>query len=269
MLLANGARADQPGFDYRVTVWDPREQLTRADHDALVKCATGGLEVWRRWLTGKGVLTVEIRIQATPNGRFGGASSSNVRAGACHDAPKGCVTVEEQGLHRLRTGENNPERPNAPDMHVDVDPAYWRKEVWADPDPLARTAPVPKDRLDCVSLFIHELDHGFGMTGFRSLSDFRDDGRFRSLYDDLVRFDKGALTFNGTHVVAELGPLPLTSKGGSQNVYHYANPGDHLPIDDLLMNGITYHRGHRYDVGRVDVLILEDLGAPVRALPDK
>src|SRR5947209_2416347 len=67
--IETGARADQPGFDYRITVADPRALLTSADHDALVHCAAGGLEAWRRWLAGKGILTVQIRVGATAVGR--------------------------------------------------------------------------------------------------------------------------------------------------------------------------------------------------------
>ena len=39
-------------------------------------------------------------------------------------------------------------------------------------------------------------------------------------------------------------------------------------FDEGLMNGIAYRHGRRYPIGKVDVLILQDSGVPIRRIPD-
>ena len=70
-------------------------------------------------------------------------------------------------------------------------------------------------------------------------------------------------------MVAEVGPVPLTRLHTTQNVYHYGNKVAPSAYDDKLMNGIVYLFGTRYLISRVDVLILDDLGVPIRAYPEK
>jgi hypothetical protein len=159
--------------------------------------------------------------------------------------------------------------PNASDLHVDIDPTYWNSQVWVDPDPSARTAMVPNNRLDCVSLFTHEVGHAFGMTGFRSLSTFQPTVAFQSLWDDLIVVGAGTLTFNGPMTVAEYGgPLPLTRNNSTQNVYHYGDPSGPSALTPLLMNGVVYNYGVRYRVSPLDVKIMADLGIRVRTASD-
>jgi hypothetical protein len=145
-----------------------------------------------------------------------------------------------------------------------------------DPDPKARTAMVPNDRDDAISVCTHELGHAFGMAGYRDLATFEptplpppQSGTFISLYDDLVKVGPSGstLTFEGPKTVAEFGPIPLTREHTTQNVYHYGNKSTPTSFDDKLMNGIVYEYGTRYLISRVDVRIVEDLGVPIRALP--
>ena len=51
-----------------------------------------------------------------------------------------------------------------------------------DPDPTARTANVPFNRLDYVSLFIHEIGHALGFASFRNSDGNIPDG-FGSTFD--------------------------------------------------------------------------------------
>jgi len=251
---------------YEVTVSDPDGRLPDAV-DSLVACAEGGLAEWARYVGGAGTLTVEIRVTDTEAGRFAGASTSNIALGACENTAPPCTLVEEQAIHRLRTGLDNPAMVGAPDVRIDVAPPYWTDEVWVDPAPLVRSAAVPVDRLDCVSLFTHELGHALGMTGFRSLTTFQPTIEFQSLYDDHVRVGAETLTFEGPLTVGEFGAVPLTRTSTTQNVYHYGDASTPSAIDDLLMNGIVYEYGMRYFVRRLDARIVQDLGVPVLVLP--
>ncbi len=261
-----------PPFTYEVTMNDPNGTMT-ADHAALVTCVSTGLDLWGQYLTGAGKLTVEIAVTTTTTGRFAGASASSNAAGKCKNTPAPCTLGEDQAIHRLRTGQDNPNAVGQPDVRISVTPDYWKNVLWMDPDPKARTATVPNNRDDAISVCTHELGHAFGMAGYRDLATFlptlQPTGTFLSLYDDLVKVGANTLTFEGPKTVAEFGPVPLTREHTTQNVYHYGNASTPTDYDAKLMNGIVYDYGTRYLISRVDVRILEDLGVPIRALPPK
>ncbi len=262
-----------PAFTYEVTVKDPGDTMA-SEHAALVTCVSTGLDLWGQYLTGKGKLIVEISVQPTTTGRFAGASASTNVVGNCKNTPLPCKVGEDQAIHRLRTGLDNTSAPGEPDVRISVTADYWKNVLWMDPDPKARTATVPNDRDDAISVCTHELGHAFGMAGYRDLATFAPTpqpnfGTFLSLYDDLVKVGAGGatLTFEGPKTVAEFGPIPLTRLHTTQNVYHYGNKATPSQYDDKLMNGIVYDYGTRYLISRVDVRIVEDLGVPIRALP--
>ncbi len=258
-------RQTDGGFAYVVTVKDPAGLLSAA-HDAMAACAEGGLAEWAKYLSGKGVLTVELRVQETATGRFAGASTSNVSVGPCKNTAN-CTLVQEQAIHRLTTGLDNPAMKGIPDVHIDIDANYWNQQVWVDPDPRGRTAGVPNNRIDCVSLFTHELGHALGMTGFRSLTTFQPTIAFQSLYDDLIVAGASILTFEGPLTKADFGSVALTRTNTTQNVYHYGDATMPSGINTQLMNGISYMYGHRYRVQKLDVRILQDLGLTASVVP--
>ncbi|CAN5604259.1 hypothetical protein BH09MYX1_BH09MYX1_24720 [soil metagenome] len=262
-----------PPFTYSVSISDPNGTMT-SEHAALQTCVETGLDLWGAYLTGIGTLTVEIAVTTTSTGRFAGASASTNVFGNCKNTALPCKVGEDQAIRRLRTGQDNPGALGQPDVRISVTSDYWNKVLWMDPDPKARTADVPVDRDDAISVCTHELGHAFGMAGYRDLVTYvpRPDpnyGTFMSLYDDLVEVGTSTLTFNGPKTVAEFGPVPLSRMQTTQNVYHYGNKATPTDFDDKLMNGIVYEYGRRYLISRVDVRIVEDLGVPIRALPEK
>jgi hypothetical protein len=147
--------------------------------------------------------------------------------------------------------------------------------MWFDPSGAARTAQVPSGQTDFVSVVAHELLHGCGFTGYRTVGG-ANDGQlptgYESAYDALTRFgaggDPNVLYFVGPTAEAVYGgPVPLTSQGPSafltsQNYYHVGNPtgqaGGNLTGD--LMNGVVFTYGTRYTPGVLDAAMLQDLG---------
>ncbi len=261
-----------PPFTYSITMNDPTHALA-AEHSALTACVQSGLDQWAQYLTGKAELRVEIAVTAkTTTGRFAGASASTNVVGNCKHTPLPCKLGEDQAIRRLRTGKDSTSFPGEPDVRILVTADYWRNVLWMDPDPKARTATVPPDRDDAISVCTHELGHAFGMAGYRNLDTFAPApqpgfGVLLSLYDDLVNVAPGSLTFEGPNTLAEFGPIPLTRLHGFENVYHYGNSAVPSSFDDKLMEGIVLDYGRRYFISRVDVRILQDLGVPIRALP--
>jgi hypothetical protein len=263
--IPDDADASGGAFAYKVTVTDPQDLLT-ASHVDMVKCLEAALDEWGQYVTGQGVLTVELRVGATATNRMSGASTSSISIGTCKNTPAPCTLAQDQAIHRLQTGKDNKAQPGVPDIAVTVSPDYWNKLIWVDPDPKARTATVPADKLDAISVFTHELGHAFGIVGYRSLDTYAPSAApvFLSLYDDQVVVTADALTFEGPKTKAEFGPIPLTRNNTTQNVYHYGDTKTKSPYDDALMNGIVYKYAMRYRVGRVDLRILDDLGVPLR-----
>lgn len=257
-------------FAYTIDVTDPRGELA-GEHEKLKACVASALDQWGEYVTGKGVLTVDIRVQYATAGRLTSASGSGVVAGACKTEPAPCTLAQDQSTHRLRTGLDNPGTPNA-DVLVYVTPEHWRRVLWMDPDPKARTAPVPRDRDDAISVCTHEIGHGLGLDGYRDVSTYRpkpQSGRvYLSPYDELLRF-AGNPTFEGPKTLAEVGPVPLSHEHTTEDLYHYGNASTPTPYDDRLMNGVRFTMGRRYYISRVDVLMLEDVGVPIRALPSR
>ena len=261
-----------PPFAYSVRVTD-RTGALATEHAALKSCVESGLDQWGQFLTGKGVLEVEIIVEHATAGRLTAASATGLVVGACTTVPGPCGLAEDQAIHRLKTGDANPDAPGKPDVQVHVTPEFWRDALWMDPDPKARTAPVPLDRDDAISVCTHELGHGFGMAGYRDVGTYAAKpqagvGMTLSRYDELIDF-KGLPTFVGPKTIAEFGPVPLAHDHTTQDLYHYGTPSTPTPYDDKLMNGVHFYMGQRYFISRGDVLIVSDLGAPVRALPSR
>ena len=146
--------------------------------------------------------------------------------------------------------------------------------------------PVPRERQDAVSIFLHEIARGLGINGFLDPetgtpreADPRTKERYEpivSTYDQHVEFDGRYFFFHGPAAMREYGnkPVPLTCpsilrpRGGQANNYH--DLGDveardhHLYCD--LMNGFEIRPGWRYHVSRLDLAILSDVGVPVLGL---
>jgi hypothetical protein len=167
---------------------------------------------------------------------------------------------QEGAAAELRTGID----PNgsAADGIITIGTAYLVNELWFDPNPVARMAPVPVGLTDAQSAFIHELGHVLGFSGFLNQVNGQPPANNDiSAFDQYVTFNGSDLFFNGPRAVAIYGgPVPLTSG----NYIHVGNnsprPGSDLIPD--LMNGIVFFRGTRYYISTLDVAILADTGVP-------
>ena len=171
--------------------------------------------------------------------------------------------VTEEGLpHKLRTGEDR--REPGPDVEIAFDPVYF-KTLWFDPNPRMRRAPVPNDKLDALSIFLHELGHAMGFNGFMNPDTGNFSGAYMSTYDRWVTRKGSEFFFNGPATVKLYGrPVPLARRN---NNYHHL--GDNvLGVDPRLrydlMNGAFMEYGRRYTISPLDLAILEDCGLPVK-----
>jgi hypothetical protein len=175
-------------------------------------------EAGRRWvavLDISGARSIEIVIgvdDAIPFSNGNSVTSSEVASSG------GRETFEQGAAAELRTGTD----PNgaAPDVQIRINTTYLRDELWFDPDPASRSAEVPLERTDAMSMALHELGHALAYAGWANGQGLPP-ATFWSTFDRWMV--PGAPTlFAGPAVVDAFGPRPdLTTN----NIHHWANQG--------------------------------------------
>ncbi|GIL39860.1 DUF4214 domain-containing protein [Roseiterribacter gracilis] len=259
------------GFAYTVTMNDPTGALSDLA-PLMIANMQAALAQLAKVIGGKGSLEVEIRVDNTPTGRFGGGVGSIVNL--TKDGTR--QITETSAAHELRTGEDV--TPGAPDVIIFVaNNDYIRKTIWLDPTPTLRDEAVPTNRNDGVTLFMHEILHSFGITGYTPTTSPFTLGTTATVWDAYLANNNGALTFTGPSAVAAWGgAVPVTTNSDSQNSFHLgltpfaqatAMAGT-TGVDGLLydnMNGTAAFFGERYDLSALDLAIMEDLGLRVFA----
>ncbi|MGA9868933.1 MAG: Hint domain-containing protein, partial [Acetobacteraceae bacterium] len=249
-------------FDYSITLTDPTDLGGAAD-PLMVTDLGAALSDWSKYLTGLGTLAVNLIVDNTAVGRADGGSTAVVDDGT---SPGGASLEEPSAMYELLTGEHAPGTTVGgvtSDITINVDPVYIA-QLFLNPDP-GNGAPVPDNEIDAVSVFRHELDHGFGMTGYYNQDGTLPyGGAYLSLYDQFIQINHdGTADFTGPTAEAVYGgPVPLTTDSTTQNYYHLANNvGD--PLGQDLMNGQFFYYGATYNISNVDLAILKDIGEPV------
>ena len=96
-------------------------------------------------------------------------------------------------LTRILTGSNPGETFFGYDILLGFDATYVENQYWFDPQPELRTATVPVNKNDFMSVALHELGHGFGMTGNRDFSTGQIVGSTASQIDDHSYFGGTAI----------------------------------------------------------------------------
>ncbi|QBE64319.1 DUF4214 domain-containing protein [Pseudoduganella lutea] len=127
--------------------------------------------------------------------------------------------------------------------------------VWLDPDPAFHAGPsVPAGGHDLVSIALHEMLHtlAFDQADFAT-----------GTLGSKVTFLDGAYWFSGEATVALLGgPLPFDASGHiiSSRTPHYGVSGVNSDWGNYDQN--------RWDIGRIELAVLQDLGFDVQLPPD-
>jgi len=205
--------------------------------------------------------TIDSAFRVAPANR--GSGRSTVTA-LFNDVKHDGRRVEEQGwAYEMRTGKD----PNGdePDVELVLETKYMRT-LWWDPRPDVRDAPVPDDRLDAMTVFLHELGHALAFNGWIDPRTGAADPKVASTYDRWVSHDGANFFFNGPAATKLWGgPVPLAR---TNNNYHHVcdkPEGRQAKLKDDLMNGVTFGHGRRYAIGPMDLAILADCGIPLKA----
>jgi hypothetical protein len=242
---------------YNVSFDDPTGQYS-AYYERIVAGIQAAGAAWSNYVTGAGSIDVAVRFADIPTMTGWSATSAYV-------GTNGPYSLWEQGVaSELRTGVDY--NGAAPDAIVTIGGGYLVNNLWFDPAPNVRTAPVPSDKTDAESAFIHELGHMLAFNGWRDPVTGALPGQYESTFDRYAAAMNGNLYFTGPDAEAQYGgPVPLTS-GDYQHFGNAAGPGAEL-IDDL-MNGVTFYDGTRYSISPLDLAVLADAGVPLAAGSD-
>jgi hypothetical protein len=243
---------------FRPTIEDRAKELTEGK-TVVEGNLLAAAELWADNLDGKASLEILFRVDRTANaGRGSGASATTSKV-----KPYGKNIIHEQSMAaRIRTG-NEPIR-DEPDVVIVLHPDYL-KTMWFDPEPKRRTARVPTDRLDAVSVFLHEIGHALAFNGWLDPQTGELKGEAMSTYDRYVVHDGQNFYFVGLEALKVYGrPIPL---GREHNNYHHVGNtkgGLDAALADDLMNGIVFEFGKRYSISRLDLAIAADTGVSVK-----
>jgi hypothetical protein len=146
------------------------------------------------------------------------------------------------------------------DAVLHIGTSYLTNDLWFDPNP-TNIDPVPINKTDAESVFLHEFGHIFGFEGYRDPSTGALWFDAESTFDTLISFVNNSPYFTGSDAESIYGgPVPLTVG----NIYHVGNPSG--PGADLeiypgdLMNGNVFYTGTRYSISALDAAMFADLG---------
>ena len=219
-------------------------------------------EDWEKYfVTADANIEIRLEIEDTDTDRSTGGSISS-------------VFIENNGQQdifldtaaaKLNDGSDN--TSGDAEIVVIIDPDYLADILHLDGTPLARTDEIPIDRVDSQSVFLHEIGHGLGFSGFvNTEADLSNQLDFL-VFDTFIEFQDGVPFFTGAAATNIYGAdIPLTKV----NVQHVGND-EPLPGSDLipdLMNGVVFFRDFRYFISPLDTAILADTGLILKVPTD-
>jgi hypothetical protein len=227
--------------------------------------------------------SIVVRVESRPDLTRAGGTHSLGRLLFTNAAGK---QVWEPGpLTRILTGDNPGEESTGYDLVLSYNAAFVEAAHWFDPQPQLRTAAVPFNKGDFLSVTLHELGHAFGIAGYRDFTTGLIHGNLATPFDNLSYFggdgnpfnssgSPNPMFFDGAQAANLYGSdLPLTHKLAGdpqfgQNFYHLGacEPAAPDGLETTLMNGCAIPNGSRLSIAPIDRAVVGDLGYPLAAL---
>ncbi|MCJ2107535.1 hypothetical protein MKK70_19535 [Methylobacterium sp. E-041] len=238
-------------YSYSVSINDPS---SFEKDTALLTVVRAAASEWSRYISGFGSLDIQIDVGPTTRANASVATAVNL------SFDNSISLVELGTVNELRTGIDS--NGVMPDLTINVDPDFLQT-LWFDPTKLTA---IPSDKVDGLSVFMHEIGHGLGFLGYRSPIDGRLAG-YETPWDRLITLNiDGSATFNGAYASAIYGNLvPITTLQNGEQYNHLGNDVAESAGHDL-MNGVAFYYGQRYSISDLDLAILKDIGLSISAI---
>lgn len=242
---------------YTLKLVDSLDLIPAYVESEIVRTASYGMNLISQYVDWKGTLNAEVRIRP---------ASENPKPTANGLTPAIVSTTwtgsarSNNTLKEMITGVDP--RPGDADVGTTI---YLGRDgrirnygflAWFDPEPSAYVAPkVPSGSFDFIGVFVHEVFHGMGFLGSSQ--------EFQKLTTRIGSFDY----FVGAKTQQVYGgPLPLAPRTGASVSDHYGNTS--LP-GNKLQSGLMFqwgnYQGNRWDIGRLDLAVLQDLGLKIKS----
>ena len=190
--------------------------LTATERAQLGSHVAAAGQLWVRELAIDGPRSIEVTIgidDARPTANGGSVTSAFVGVAGGRDL------FEQGAAAELRSGAD----PNgaAADIRITFNTTYLRNELWFDPAPALRTATVPPDRTDAMSVLLHEFGHALAYNGFANPANGVPQPTFWSTFDRwMIPGPPTPVRFAGPRASAAYGSNPdLTIN----NIFHWGN----------------------------------------------
>ena len=228
--------------------------------------------------------TQTVVVKVVPNTtlpRFGGGMTF----GSAVPRTDGLLEYQIGSLAKVLAGSNPGNATE--DIVLTVNPAFSDQWYWPDTSPETRDIPVPTGKTDLVSIALHELGHGLGMSARRSFDaatygDYYDN--VRSPYDVQTAYSGDGRPLSSTGQLNALyftGPvarmangaqnlqltfLAASSSQSSQN-YSHIDCGTDNTHRNTLMNGCQVPTdGSRLKTTLLDLAVIADIGYPLHSV---
>lgn len=214
---------------------------------------------WGRFVAGNAQIDVEVQVTDSVV-----AAAASSRASSYVGEQAGLKVYGSGMAFKINQGVDV--NGATPDIEILLNPAYVHNELWFDPEPFSRQALVPLDKVDAMSLFIHEVGHALAFNGWGNHVDGTLPGDYASTWDINTQFDGGSLYFTGLRAEQMYGSAVPVTLGNNYHIGNANGPGVDLVPD--IMNGVAFYRGQRYDISPLDVAMVQDMGVAVRAVPE-
>lgn len=241
---------------WNVNIVDP-ENTYASYHQGVSNCIVAAGKEWGKYLISSNRVDLEVRFEALSGAAASATSETSQYIGIIN----GFYIHEFPVAHRIRTGYDV--NGSNPDGIIRVDPNFFLDYSWLDPNPQQRTASVPYQRVDFITLMTHEIGHLLGFSGWQNYT-IGNALDYKSRYDLQVVQTNDNFYFTGASAQAVYGgPVPLLFGHGTHVGNYDPRPGQDL-VNDLMYISLPY--GNRVFVSPIDLAILSDCKLPLRSL---
>lgn len=209
-----------------------------------------------QWIPGAGTVDVRLVLDPAVGVASGGAMVSPVATGSYNGVP----VHPSVFMLELATGQDF--NGAADDLVMTVNPSFG---FFYDPTP-ATGDDLPAGQADFLTTVLHEMVHGLAFTGYRGAGGTLT-APLQSPFDQHLTYVNGQPYFAGPFATAVYGGLVPLTPG---NHFHYGTAPSSASHGHLggIMNGGGLTMGLRYDLGDLDLAMLQDTGLAISKAGD-